>query len=913
MRDVTRGVRWGVRGTLRGGEGTPREKADLLVDLYERAGFEAELLTGGDPLSEDQVKKLFWRSAVPTFDPDISQVQLDAWNDELGLEDQPDIERPDPDGSERASLAETLVEQLPPQNEWSLSPFDFRWGTGQLVVRVVADGEERYANLFDLAVPFGEAGVDVSRLAPAPAAEVPPDVEVTLEAASANTPDEPFDLVSGTWSVEELVGRQLLVQTLSGVDVFDQPGTRFRDVRSFVPALTVQGVDLTPEQMQTKTVMGDPVTRSADRLQVAQDGTVFRNGDPLVTPTSSTDAEAVASLDVTADPTRYPEVKLSVDALDSGGVHVGGLPATAFGIADEDEPLGFEMRANEAAPRIRILSDESGSMPIEYRGEEMTATVESIRGAIRNDHPKARIHHQFTQSQLWTRLGEAAATDANVVVYITDGQVNDKMTDEIQTVLENGPPVVLINVYDEVNRHVQSMADLSGGVQIPVSDTDTAIQAIVEYVEEAANQFPTYIFSYGAPSNDRSERTATVSLPDAGISGETTYDPPAEPISPPHLSGLYLTVKIGRREVTRTLAGWNPALDYRKPVTQAMLDDVAGALFGDHILSFEAGAPPLSVWTDDFLAAKRSVADLDAALVSGDEEAIQDAKASGLLSIPPEVFLLAAPLPDAVTEDSLTFQDNVRVTLSHDQPVFGADHISSRGDILPLTRYNTAVDDPAEGFMLTLERTAYFAAVEATVFETTTETLLAGKTLKRYRSGQTDLDPTEDYRWRLFTIGSVSGARDFALFPVGGDPYVFWNIDYQTGAVVGILPDGSGGGSAEQKLQEHIAEYDRVVSMYNLLVMGVQAVGALGGPGGFALGIVAAYGQMLARIYAAAGLAIAIMDASGLGKAIAIALAKFACQVAKSIFFAAMGDSIWPGLENLIGAMGGSTPISCPG
>ena len=40
-------MRWGVKGTLRGGAGTPREKAELLVSLYEKAGFEAEVVAGG--------------------------------------------------------------------------------------------------------------------------------------------------------------------------------------------------------------------------------------------------------------------------------------------------------------------------------------------------------------------------------------------------------------------------------------------------------------------------------------------------------------------------------------------------------------------------------------------------------------------------------------------------------------------------------------------------------------------------------------------------------------------------------------------------------------------------------------------------------------------------------------------------
>ncbi|CAN0598933.1 unnamed protein product, partial [Laminaria digitata] len=39
-------VRWGWRGTLRGGAGTMREKAELLAELYRQAGHTAEVMGG---------------------------------------------------------------------------------------------------------------------------------------------------------------------------------------------------------------------------------------------------------------------------------------------------------------------------------------------------------------------------------------------------------------------------------------------------------------------------------------------------------------------------------------------------------------------------------------------------------------------------------------------------------------------------------------------------------------------------------------------------------------------------------------------------------------------------------------------------------------------------------------------------
>jgi len=82
--------------------------------------------------------------------------------------------------------------------------------------------------------------------------------------------------------------------------------------------------------------------------------------------------------------------------------------------------------------------------------------------------------------------------------------------------------------------------------------------------------------------------------------------------------------------------------------------------------------------------------------------------------------------------------------------------------------------------------------------------------------------------------------------------------------------------------------------------------------GGLAIGIVAAYGQVLARLYAAVAMAIEVMDASALDDAVAEAKAKVACEIAKAAFLEVlpMGGH-FAAFEDLIGLVGGSSPASC--
>ena len=61
--DMATHVRWGQRGALRSGQGTFREKADVLARLLDDAGFDAEVVGPyrGDDVTEEAVMDAFFR------------------------------------------------------------------------------------------------------------------------------------------------------------------------------------------------------------------------------------------------------------------------------------------------------------------------------------------------------------------------------------------------------------------------------------------------------------------------------------------------------------------------------------------------------------------------------------------------------------------------------------------------------------------------------------------------------------------------------------------------------------------------------------------------------------------------------------------------------------------------------------
>ncbi|MFB6140319.1 MAG: hypothetical protein ABEJ26_07770 [Halosimplex sp.] len=961
----SRSQRWGPRATLRGGMGTPHEKADLLVESLVAAGFGADLVYG--PATDRAgLASLYFGQTTPEFDPSIDAERATAWRDRLGIaaETGGSYRVLDPDGTESAALAADVLGALGPEGD-RREPAGFDWRGGPVpVVRFwpladpAADGGEidpnaatddavsvdtgdatepgesdprtafeppddpdsiQYANLFAPGVPFGEAGTErpPTKTVAEPTETLP--VSVSLAAATADAPNDPFELVSGEWRAEDLVGRQLLVQTLPGVDPFDYPSVRFSDVGTFLPALTVQGADLDREAAAALSVVGDAVARNGDRVGVDESGAVERNGRPLVEADAGADPAAVADLAVAADAGRYPNLRLRVRATDAAGDPVDGLAGSAFEVTDEGEPVAVTLSANRAAPRVKVLYDTSASMPIAYYGDGMDAFVEGLTETIREANPAATVDPVPTSSDLWTALADAADTDANLIVYATDGDVADEATPERVAAIEQGPPAVMVCANGSYLDVAGEMADASGGTVVLAEERDATTDAIAEYVADVGSELASYLLDYGCPGEGTGTRTAAVRVPEADVEATTTYEVPETALLGSALSGLYLTVAVGRHESTRTLAGWNPATEDRRGTapTRAHVEDVAGALFGANTLSFEAGAPSTATWFDDLLDAKCSVADLDLALSGGDAKAVEAATDAGFRHLPPALALLQAPIPDRATADSLTYPDGLRVAMYRERPVFGADHVLHQTDVFPFAGFRTITDadERWREFDLTAERTARIAVVERDRYDESTASLLAGESLADRRSAEGDWEyDARDSFDRVVERGGLGGygGRNYQVVPADGTPVAFWNVDHETGALLGVLADGSGGGTGHPGVDRLLREYDRVVSILNLYVMGAQAAGAINPIGGFALGVVAAYGQTLARLYAGAGLAVLAMDADEADEAVTEATGTLLCNVAKSVVYAGFTKlELVPWLENILGSMGAPNPLSC--
>jgi len=910
-------VRWGTRGTLRCGAGTPREKAALLVELYERAGYDAQLVGGPVDPSAEAVREEFLSPVDRPFAPDVEEATTEEWFDRLGVDPaERSTERVDPDGERSDAVATRLHDSVPYPAADALS-FDWNWAGPTPMAELTVDGETRYANPF-FEVPFGDPGTDPGSVERIERSPDPLDVEVTLSAATADAPGEQFELVSGQWDADELVGRQLLVRTVPTPDPIDNPVMRFGDLKTYVPSLAVQALDADPETAAQLSEFGDAVTLDGDRLSPGEaDGEVLRNGEPFVRDDEGdADPSSVESLAIEPKPNEYPTMKLGIEAKDGAGNHVGGLPGDAFAVTDDGEPVAPRVRTNTPARKIVFLYDTSGSMPEQYSGDDMQAFIDTVTDDVSAINARVDIERTETNSNNWTALEKAMGKNPDFVVYATDNDVDDQPTDDRVDAIENGAPTLVLSVNDDADDEVQSeqlrqMADLSGGEAVPAADRERTREAIRDYVTRS---LPTVQAEYYVPELGRGEREVEVRIPDAEVADTATYRVPAEEETVTNrderLCGLYLTVAVGGDSITRTIAGWHPTVDEGDPVTDEQVRAVESALLGGTTLSFEGEGITPAVAFDDLLTARRDRADLDRAIVDGDQEDVDRERRDGFAFMPYELLLAQTMLRSPVDEDGLTYHDGLRVALYRETPLLGTDRLRREIDVLPFRSARTAAEDPAAGYRRTMEQTARVDVVEAAAFGSAPETLLADRDLVPWG----DLD---DERQAAFLPALQRSGLDWNdahwRFPAEGPADALWTVDATTGEVHGVLADGTGGGESEERLREQLERIDRVVAGMNLYIAAAGYSGAVSATGAVSLSVVAAYGQQLARLYAAASMALVLMDASDLEQQARETVARLACSVAKNITLGVFNDVAITVAENVLGVMGGSSPLSCGG
>ncbi len=846
MGSALTGWRWGTRATLRGGAGTPREIAELLAALLRRAGFQAEVVEMPQR-GELIVADLLRRAPPLPFVPEIDQTTLTAARRALNLPPPQPPQILDAEGRDSAALATSLLTALGEQVHVPL-PFSADERLFYLpTVQLTLNGQPQLVNLW---VREGPIFIPPAReLKPVAPHRPPLNVVVRLEAARSDAPAERFVLVEKAWSAEDLVGRQIEIAFApAGARALGDVLANAHDQRTLlVPVLAVRGPDVDAATTQALSAVGSPFTVTGHVLR-EEAGRVTLDGQPLPPLTATSDGPPIAALELAVNAAGFPLIALALTPRDAQGNMIENLPAARFLVEEDGRPVTALMeRWTQPAPRVLLLLDDSDSLPQDFRAQGAQALARALGAQMKATDPRvqfrvAKIYEARADigsndwtadpdslpnqvrdtigygSRLWEALADAGRHAPTVIVMITDGQALDadgKLINEpppaVLAAVQAGPPAVVIGV-GEVDAAMLEKLGQAGRLGAFTAQThEDAIQAVLAALR--ANPLPPYRLTYFAPERtNQTPRTVRVFERSDYLRGSKrtplakasyTPPPPAQRAAGAVISGLFLTVQVDRRSVTRALAGLFTQRSDARP-TAAHAADVRRALRGRITLSFEAGSPSLAHLLDDYYTALSSLRPVLEARTRAERLA---AVASNALYLPPvDLHVASVPLPGRADEP-LTFQTGLRVALHRLLPTQthdGQPAVVRWLDLLPLAGFRTATTDSAQAFRLTAQRTARLALAEALAFANSTVAAMRDKPLTLARS---DLDiqvalrsagADEAVARRIGDLFAPWIAQRHRIVWTGDMTLAGWAIDEQ-GSVWGVLGgDGAetaGGGS----------------------------------------------------------------------------------------------------------------------
>ena len=809
------GRRWGTRGVLRSGMGTPREIAQLIADMLNEAGTEASVVRG-------TIVKGSERPVLVPVAPAPFEV-ADAPDDLFTASGAERIQRErTADPALAAGMAAAARDAFDPASFDTLFTNDL-----SSVLPEVLIGDQILGLWHSEPGPY-PADRGNSELGPVTAT---PEATFTLSIATDLDTRNPIAVATATYRLDQLAGRHVSAAFVPpAASLADLMTTRPADVTTVIPTLSVAGIDVTDDEQSQLTVAGDAFT--IDGRVLVDDGDGFSSTTGRVS--GAGDPAAAAEINVRrVIATHYPRLTVEVDVIDAAGETVADLGADQFLIVDDGYEAPFNLRRSRpTTPHIVFIVDNSSSVPEQWRDEGATRVVTEIATAVKAVHPEAMFRAAIVGpkgagllgwtndpvqvgehannislgSALWNSYVDAAVPEANAIVFMTDGvsaidreATQDEPPPELLSQLTAGPPAIMLGS-GELGAAFQGIADVTGGVALVIEDQDLGIAAVLEQLDKTLLPYDMLVLA--DETNSASDRTLRVSLPSAGIEAMAAYAVPDETTVGRVIAGLYLRVTANGVTVDRTLAG----VPYRSgaEVTPHIAQEVRQSLFGKYSIITEAGAPSPSQVLDDSIAELLTWEPVWKA--TDGQEALEALAAAA--ELPHGRFTFAAPVSGRVGEP-LTWETGLRMWLSTERtiPAGDVDILRRNVDFLPVSRFVTStVEDSAESARITAERTSTLAAFEAAIYETTSAARLTGN-LKEIGIGT--VTPEERDAFDAISRGWPGSFRlafnDPLDSAVAADP--------KSGGLIAVLGDGTGGGITEEEINR---AFDQAVALAEL-------------------------------------------------------------------------------------------------
>ena len=796
-------VRFGVDNVLRTGAGTPRERAELLAQLLNRAGFQASIVKGspdGPLFSSDAPATVYLRNIELPFLP--GEPPTGTWADRAPQGAAPPAFL-DLDGVRQGALYATLRPLVPAD-----ASIQVPYLAGLADMPFVALDEGGNTTYLNPLLPTAEYGQSYA-MGIAPAGPLAPAKSVTVrtQLTRARDPGTPIELVMDTYRFDELAGARLRVSFQPTLPLPIYLRSKPDEVTTFVSGLALvagSGVLGRVTSGAGVSVFGDVLDASAGTVSGVP---LARGGNP----------SAVTAIEVTAQAHAFPVVELEIAPRDANGVIVAGLPASAFQIEEQGELRSAVLRENGGGPRVLVMRDGTGSQP------PVDANFgTSVGQAILNAMPGARVQvvgldgspagggYTLTEasaigaalssaggasSPVFGGLARGVASSPTLIIVLTDGDGEKEPGVRAQCLAALAScPVLVVGCYvgsaSLMAEPLQAIAAASGGKLVDagaLADPSLVNAAIAEL--GGRRSATPYRLAYQARRNGDPTRNVVVR---AGAQGTTSYMVPTAAFADSEIIGIHLRVELDGEVVERTVAGLPVGAVVASPEQiTAAASATRDFMLGTAWLTFEGSAPTLSAWLDDALNAaigyEKVQLAIDAKDVQGAYSALADAPTRPLISS------LLAHAPLRLDDASKVIETSLRTALHVVTPLTER----ARVDLLPTTRFVAiGVPDGAQAFQASLRGSLRLAVAEEAIAHGSTSAELGAKPLALLRLGllgKADLPPvpaaSQDQMLRVLN----EYADWHRIVAADGSSLAFWAIHAATGSALGVLPDGSGG------------------------------------------------------------------------------------------------------------------------
>lgn len=844
-------IRWGMRGLLRCGKGTIREKSDLLFYMLTEAGFSPKYFRKNIELNNKLLNEAF---CVNKEDNDVlidvpnsyTKKWDNALNDSEIKEIIVDIENAE---EKSKALANQIKEHLPEDAHTKLKHFDWLGVDGiEFPVIRIKDKESVYnLNLFEAKKYNDFKDTNPKNLYPLDYKKTNKNigkVRVILRATYSDSINMPTELVRGEWDLETLIGRQVALQFVPPISTKQQLLSNITQLNQFVPFLTLRDPEMKSEERKKHSFKGVGFDMFGNKFQEDGDGIIRVNGFKMNKPEKQ-DTSSVKSIKAALIDHQYPTITVKIAPLDANGKPVLGLGGGAFSIKDCGKLQQAVITKNYVAREVLLFFDSTASMPYPYGAYTLPEDVKNkIVSQLENQfYGQVKIDTANYGANEFSKNLEHFATKKydSILCFSDGGEFDEKVIDILKSIAKD-IPVAYFYVNSALSIPFEKVKEFFANTSLPyhkIEDLETGLKSVIKAMDSNIS-YP-YTLTYVSPWLD----DVTIHDVEVGITDNTTvkpeklryvYNREGEYEDAPFPCGLSLEIQwkenYTTKSIYRHLAGFDNRIDKDKNLASVEFSDaIKSFCLGTHLLCFEADKPTFPALLDDVLTASLTQAPL--ALSENDtlDELIK--KLENTQPLPEESIATFCGIENPVSRDRITFENRFQSCLYSEFYDIGKRESVFKMDMLPISDIRTFAPSKKEAFYATLEKTALLALSEANLFKTSTFSDLQNKSLHRFNGNESkhELYPifqyVKDYYYHILYDASLSSNS-------------YWQINRDTGALLGMLPDGSGGGSIIQKQRLDMAL--KIWEAWTNLLVKVTK-------GGMAMGIVALYGMFLAELY----------------------------------------------------------------